>query len=138
MKAFLMISPLIFFGHGCLAAPVSVEDFSKIASGVERIKLIEQAPPEQREKLEAINMHLNLLSAHGGEEGLKKAKMDLLVDKRGLGGFSNAFWMQMQAWGVFYTDTIEASRKAGMTPGATRRAGKVVQGGGSHPSKTLC
>ena len=68
----------------CEAEPVSIEAFKNIHSHYKRLEIMEQAPAEQKEVLQQIDIHMTELVRHGGEAGLQRAKESLVIEQRGL------------------------------------------------------
>ena len=102
------------FAH-CEAESVSIEAFGKITDRFEREQIMERAPSEQKEELQKIDIHLRVLARHGGEAGLKEAKENLIIEKRGLRWLQDAFDVQISAWDTYMYEVMTASEKAGMT-----------------------
>ena len=69
---------------------VSIAQFTSLTPD-ERAKLIEQAPADQKEKLEEIDLHLALLAHYGGEEGLRAEKGRYVVKARGFEWLQDLF-----------------------------------------------
>jgi len=95
--------------------PISIEEFKKIPSEVERAKIIEQAPPEQKEELWKLSVHLERARAWGGEAGLKGARERAMLGARGLGNLGTLFSQQINVWQVYIGGVEEANEKAGKT-----------------------
>jgi hypothetical protein len=107
---------LLILPHVRGTEPVSIEKFEKITDASERAKLIDQAPPEQKEKLKSIDsLHQGLLLRWGGEAGLKTAKESLAVKARGLGSLEDLFKMQTGIWGSYIGGALATNEKEGGT-----------------------
>ena len=104
---------ILFSAQG--ASPISVEDFKNISDGNERARLIDAAPPEQREELRKIHEHLQLLTMFGGEAGVKALKEITAAKVRGFTEMIDVFDTQTQLWDEYMADVRAANRKAGMT-----------------------
>jgi hypothetical protein len=63
---------------------ISLDDF-KTKSIPERQKLIEQAPPEMKQKLIGMDNQLQMIAQYGGEEGWREHQEDRAIENRGLG-----------------------------------------------------
>jgi hypothetical protein len=100
------------------AEPISIEKFKLLKYHGERQTLIDQAPPEQKQELKNIDLHLALLDVWGSEEGLKKARESQVAKARGFGAMEGLFIAQVQLWGqhVYDTETLTSHRAAGSSP----------------------
>ena len=96
------------------AEPISIETFKQIRRKSERLKLIEQAPPSQKEELRAIDLHLDLVDAWHGEAELKQGREDYSVTARGLGPLEGVFDVQQMVWSYYVSDNSIANEKAGI------------------------
>jgi len=95
------------------ADTVSIEEFKKL-NQAERDKVLQQAPPEQREELKKIERHMSLVREHGGEAGLKAAKETYVLNARGVGYFEALFHVQAQVWASYVSGVLAANEKAGL------------------------
>ena len=95
------------------ADTVSIEEFKKL-NQAERDKVLQQAPPEQKEELKRIDMHLELVEQNGGEAGQKAAKETYVLNARGVGYFEAIFNVQTQVWGFYVSSVLLASQNSGM------------------------
>jgi hypothetical protein len=107
---------LLLISHGWAANQVSIDEFKKITDPDERRTIIRHAPPEQREELKKIDLHLALLARWGGEEGYKAAKETCIVRARGLGSLEDIFGVEGQIWTGYVSGVLTADDKAGMPP----------------------
>jgi hypothetical protein len=103
--------------------PVSVDQF-KNAELSERRKMLEQAPPEQKEDLKKLDTHLTLVDILGGEERLQHEKENDAARARGFGSLQSLFLVQTQYWSDYITGVSVANEKAGM-PREAREAAET-------------
>jgi hypothetical protein len=108
------------------ADQVFIDEFKKISNGDERLKMIDQAPPEQRDELKKIDLHLRLLDRCEGEAGLKAARESQVAGARGVGCLQLIFGIQMQIWDSYIGGALIAAEKAGMTPAQQADVVKVL------------
>jgi hypothetical protein len=85
----------------------SLDDF-KGKSISERQKLIEQAPPEMKQKLIGMDNQLQMVAHYGGEEGWKQHQEDRAIEKRGL--------EQLELFFIQRDDLNRHASRAGLTP----------------------
>ena len=86
-----------------------MEEFDKITDPAERAKVIEQAPPDQKQKLKERDfLHQELLSRLGGEAGLKRARETQVARARGLWGLESAFEQYGTFWAGYVGDVLDA------------------------------
>jgi hypothetical protein len=117
MKATCIILLIfVILPHAWGADQVSIEDFKRITNPDERRTIIRQAPPEQREELKKIDLHLALLARWGGEDGFKATKETCIVRARGLGSLEDIFGVEGQIWTGYASGVLTADDKAGMPP----------------------
>jgi len=105
---------LLILSRAGAADTVSIEDFRKM-SPAERAQAIQNAPHDQKEKLTKIEVHMELQSAYGGEEGLKREKETQIACGRGLCDIEGAFDLYSQFWDGYLATVWKANKKAGMT-----------------------
>jgi hypothetical protein len=111
IKAICFVCALILLlSRTARADSISVEAFSKISDVSEREELIEQAPPQERDELKKVDLHLKLLTRWHGEEGLQIAKQTAAVRKRGLGDLTALFNVKSQAWGYYMAEILNAEK----------------------------
>jgi hypothetical protein len=108
--ALVLLLPI--HAHG--ADRVSIEEFKKLPGYSEREKVIEDAPIEQQEELKKLNLHLALLEKMGTEEDVRRRKIRLMAQERGLGPFLDIFNLQMMTWDFYTVNRLEAAEKAGL------------------------
>ena len=101
---------LLILSHVRGTEPVSIEKFEQITDEGERAKLIDQAPPGQKEEL-------GLLLRWGGEAGLKAAKETLAIKARGLQGLEDLFNIQIEIWRSYIAGVLASNEKEGSTNG---------------------
>jgi len=92
---------------------ISVEDFKKISSADERRTLIEQAPPEQKEELERIHLHMALLESYGSEAALRAEKERYAAEARGLTSMEGLFHVRLALWEQYMGGVVTESTKTG-------------------------
>lgn len=109
----LLILIFLVLSRALAENPVSIDEF-KLMQPVDREKVIEQAPEEQKDELKKIHLHLNLLARWRGEEGLKIAKETQAAKQRGFGNLLMLFAVHSQVWDNYVGAIIAANEKAGM------------------------
>jgi hypothetical protein len=111
-------SLLIVVLLGCTAGAqqVSVEDFKKIKDVSERWKIVEHAPPEQRQELEKIHTHLMMAEEWGGEDRFRARKETAIAKARGFPRLELVFHQYDTFWGMYISDTMVAKENVGMKP----------------------
>jgi len=93
------------------ADSVSIDDFKKM-NGMDREKAIQQAPPEQKEELKKIDLHLLLVRGAGGEAGLKAQKERVAIRVRGLQDLEGILIRQTQLWDSYVNRLSNDNEKA--------------------------
>ena len=96
------------------AEGISIEEFKKIASPDKRMEIIDRAPPEQKEELKKITIHLELVQSWGGEAGLEAAREREVIGARGLDRLGAIFSQQTMMWQSWIVRVGEANEDAGM------------------------
>jgi hypothetical protein len=109
------------------ADAISTEEFSRIRDEGQRTYIIEHAPPEQKEELKKIDLHLALLARYGGEGGLKAARESKLVRARGLGSLEVVFKGYLQFVDIFAAESFWKNEKSGMALDKQALAEKVFR-----------
>jgi hypothetical protein len=94
---------------------ISIDDFKKVKDPDKREELIQKAPPEQREALKKIHLHMYLLDYFGGEAGLKREKESYVAKARGFERLESLFDQQGNMWEEYIGAVDTANEKAGMT-----------------------
>jgi hypothetical protein len=105
---------LLILPHSRGSDTLSIEDFNKM-NPTDREKAIEQAVPEQRDKLRKLDLHIKLLVHWRGEDGLKIAKETQAAKVRGLGDLTTLFKGQTQVWDDYVGGVLWANMQAGMS-----------------------
>jgi hypothetical protein len=93
---------------------VSIEDFKKVTREDERQAIIRQAPPEQKEVLTKIDLHLSLVQDLGGEAQLKRFKEGCVSRARGFVGIEGLFNEYIMVFGSYANGVMDANKAAGM------------------------
>jgi hypothetical protein len=104
----LLISP-----HVWGAKPISIDDFEKITNEDDRRIIIDQAPPEQKEELKKLDLHMGMLSRWGGETGFKIHKETCITRVRGLGCLENVFAAYLNIRESYIAGVMITNEKAG-------------------------
>ncbi len=104
----ILLTPLI-----CVGEPVPVETFDKLDEKG-RQKVIDQAPPSQKEEFKKIDWHLHLVRYWGGEEALKTAKESNVARARGLGWIEGPVVNLKQLWQSYEGDKIAGGATKGL------------------------
>ena len=111
---FSILLVLLFLFADFEAEALTIEEFRNTTNSDERRKAITDAPPEMKEELEKLHIHLSLLSTYGGEEQLKFARESFVARARGLEYFEALFGLQLQFRDGFNSSILIAEQDAGM------------------------
>lgn len=107
---------ILISSHVLVGDTVSIESFKQITDPLERGKLIDQAPPEQKQELEQINLHLALVAKWGGEAGFRTHKETCIAHARGVGALEAVFGEYNNFWNAYVGSMIQAREGPGMKP----------------------
>jgi len=106
---------------------VSIDQFKTITDADQRRKIIDQAPPEQRDELNKIDFHMRMVASVGGEAGFKAVKESSIAKARGFTDLEDVFTTQTQIWDDYMAGVDDANRKSGMTHKQTQEAWTKMQ-----------
>ena len=110
------------------ADSISIENFKKL-NPTERDEALQKAPPEQKEELKRIHIHLSLLERWGGEAEFKTEKESWISGSRGLGAFEGIFDMYSRISDIYVSTAWEALEKSGISSGQRLAAEKKLDAG---------
>jgi hypothetical protein len=111
---YLLLLILLALSQAWATDTISIDTFRSMGP-MERERAIEQAPPEEKEQLEKVNLRLNLLARWHGEEGLKIAKETQAYEARGLGNLAMLFTVQSKVWNHYVSAVLDGNEKAGLS-----------------------
>jgi hypothetical protein len=114
MKSLSVLSLFMIISVAAAADMISVDEFKRLGRA-ERLKAIEGAPPEQREELGRINVHLKLLSMYGGEEGVRRKREELVTAARGFSSLELLFATQVNYLESYELGEERIYQKGGVT-----------------------
>lgn len=93
-----------------------IRQFNKTTDPAQRARLIEQAPPSLKEKLQKLDaIHRTSLRYWRGEDKLRKARESYAVRARGLEDLEMVFQLHLNFWEGSIGAVNQANRKAGLS-----------------------
>jgi hypothetical protein len=113
---YLVLSIVVLVSRGYAAGTISIDDFKKITNEDQRRLIIDQAPPNEKAELQAIDLHLGLLAGWGGDSGLRNHKETCIIKARGLIALEAVFGEYNNFWGGYASAMISADKRPGMKP----------------------
>jgi hypothetical protein len=94
--------------------PISLDQFKTITDSQIRLKIISEAPLDQRKQLLVIDQHLRLLGRFQDEAGIINIRKMLAVRTRGFHGLASLVPIQTQVWDLYIGATFLRNKAAGM------------------------
>lgn len=113
---------------------VSINQFKTITDADQRRKIINQAPPEQRDELNNIDLHMRMAASVGGEAGFKAVKESSVAKARGFTDLEEIFSIQTQVWNDYMAGVYDSDHMSTMTHDKMSEAERKRE----HELATLC